>query len=77
MTQLHIEKKFYKGYCVGTCKEYPGVVVWAKSDEELKQQFKKAIPAHEVALEKHHVKNMPEDSPKVEVISIDREDMGQ
>lgn len=77
MALIHMEKRSYDGYCVGTCKEYPGIVVWGKTDEELLDNFKSAVPAYEEALQKHGIKNESEKVPKVEVIPIDREDMAQ
>lgn len=52
MENLHIAKKSFDGYCVGQGVEYPGVIVHAKSDEELKSNFLKALPGHKKALEK-------------------------
>lgn len=69
---IRMEKRSYDGYCVGTCREYPGIVVWGENNEELIQRFKEAVPAHEEALRRHGITNEPE---KVEVIPIDREGM--
>ena len=52
MENLHISKKSFDGYCVGQGVEYPGVIVHAESDEELKSNFLKALPIHKKALEK-------------------------
>ena len=52
MENLHIRKKSFDGYCVGQGIEYPGVIVHAESDEELKSNFLKALPIHKRALEK-------------------------
>lgn len=52
MEKLHIMKKSFDGYSVGQGVEYPGVIVHAESDEELKSNFLKALPIHKKALEK-------------------------
>ena len=52
MENLHIRKKSFDGYCVGQGVEYPGVIVHAESDEELKSNFLKALPGHKKALKK-------------------------
>jgi len=52
MENLHIRKRSFEGYCVGQGVEYPGVIVHAKTDEELKSNFLKALPIHKVALAK-------------------------
>ena len=65
MTNLHIQKKSFEGYCVGQGVEFPGVIVHAKSDEELQEEFLKALPGHQKALAK-----TPQDI-KIEVIEID------
>ena len=70
MKTIRMEKRSYDGYCIGTGVEYPGIIVWAKSDEELLRLFKAAIPAHEEALKKYNV--TPPKTPKVTVIPIDR-----
>ena len=48
--KLHIKKQSYDGYCVGQGVEYPGIVVSAKSDEELKKEFMGALPGHKELL---------------------------
>lgn len=52
MDNLHIKKKTFDGYCVGQGVEYPGIIIHAKNDEELKSNFLKALPIHKRALEK-------------------------
>ena len=52
METLHIRKKSFDGYCVGQGVEYPGIIIHAKSDDELKSNFLKALPSHKEALEK-------------------------
>ena len=74
MTTIHMEKRSYDGYCVGTGVEYPGIIVWGKTDEELMKRFKDAIPVYEKALEKHGIESEPE-MPMVEVIPIDKKDL--
>ena len=52
MERLHISKKSYDGYCVGSGVEYPGIILHAKTDEELKNKFMAALPEHQKALQK-------------------------
>ena len=52
MEKLHIQKESYKGYCVGTGVEYPGIIVHGKTDGELINTFVKALPGHKKALSK-------------------------
>ena len=73
MKTIRMEKRSFDGYCVGTGIEYPGIVVWGDSDEELMERFKAAIPAYEEALQKYGVENKPNETPSIEVISVDRE----
>ena len=77
MKTIRMEKQSYDGYCVGTGIEYSGIVVWGDSDEELLKRFKAAIPVYEEALQKYDVENKPYEAPKIEVISVDREEMGK
>lgn len=65
MCGLHIQKKSFEGYCVGQGVEYPGVIVHANSDEELKSEFLKVLPGHKKALEK-----IPQET-EIEVIEVD------
>ncbi len=65
MKGLHIQKKSFDGYCVGQGVEYPGIIIHAKSDEELKKEFLKALPGHQKALTK-----ISQDT-EIEVIQID------
>ena len=73
MKTVRMEKQSFDGYCVGTGIEYPGIVVWANNDKELRKLFKAAIPAYEEALQKYNVVNKPYEAPKMEIITIDRE----
>ena len=73
MKTIRMEKQSFDGYCVGTGIEYPGIVVWAESDKELRELFKAAIPAYEEALQKYGVENKPYEAPEIQVIHIDRE----
>jgi len=66
--ELHIRKQSYDGYCVGTGIEFPGIVLSAKTDDELVEKFKKALPVHRKALERH-AKDGVKDN--ITVISID------
>jgi len=50
---LHIQKQSYDGYCVGTCIQYPGIVMYGETDKDLIQQFKEALPIHKDALRRH------------------------
>ena len=77
MKTVHMEKQSFNGYCVGTGIEHPGIVVWGSNDEELLKRFRDAIPAHEEALQKYNVVNKPYEVPKIEVISVDRKEMGK
>ena len=52
MENLHIRKKSFDGYCVGQGVEYPGIIVHAESNDELKSNFLKALPTHKEALAK-------------------------
>lgn len=65
MCGLHIQKQSFDGYCVGQGVEYPGVIVHANSDEELKSEFLKALPDHKKALEKISA------STEIEVLDVD------
>ena len=66
MNGLHIQKKSFDGYCVGQGVEYPGIIIHAKSDKELKDEFLKALPGHKEALQK------VSQTTDIEVIEIDR-----
>ena len=57
METLHIRKESFEGYHVGVGVEYPGIIVSAKSDKALKDEFLKALPGHKHALEKHGIKS--------------------
>ena len=46
MAELHIKKRSFDGYCVGQGVEYPGIIVHAKNDAELKKEFLKVLPGH-------------------------------
>ena len=76
MKTVRMEKQSFDGYYVGTAIEYPGIVVWGDSDEELMKRFKAAIPAYEEALQRFGVENKPNETPSIEIISVDREEMG-
>lgn len=52
MEILHIMKKSFDGYCVAQGIDYSGIIVHAKTDEELKSNFLKALPIHKKALKK-------------------------
>ena len=67
MAEIHMAKRSYDGYCVGTGVEYPGIVVSATSDEELVRLFTAAIPSHQRALKKYGIKEEPDEA----VITID------
>lgn len=67
MAPIHVQKQSYDGYCVGTCIEYPGIVMFAKTDEDLKTQFKEALPIHIKALKRHS----KDDKSQVEVITVE------
>lgn len=73
MALIHIQKQSYDGYCVGTGVEYPGIIVSAKSDEELIQRFKDAIPSYKRALKNYGVV----EDDKISVISIDEEQVAK
>lgn len=67
MKTVHMERRSYGGYLVGTGVEYPGIVVSAASDEELVRLFRAAIPSHERALKKYGAREAG-----VTVIPVDR-----
>ena len=67
MTPIHVQKQSYEGYCVGTCIEYPDIVMYAETDEDLKIQFKEALPIHIAALKRHKI----DDKSQVEVITVE------
>lgn len=67
MADIHMLKRSYDGYCVGVGVEYPGIIVSAKSDAELVERFKAAIPAHKRALDEFKA----EETPKEVVVTID------
>ena len=55
MEKLHMKKQSYSGYCVGQGVEYPGIIVSAKSDKELKKMFREALPGHKQLLAKNAI----------------------
>lgn len=65
MEKLHISKQSFNGYCVGIGVEYPGIIVHAKSDDELIKEFEKALPGHLKALEKRKTKK------EISVLEVD------
>ncbi len=64
MEKLHMKKQSYDGYCVGQGVEYPGIIVSAKSDKELKKMFIEALPGHKELLAKNAI------DVKISVIEI-------
>ena len=76
MKTVRMEKQSFDGYYVGTGIEYPGIVVWGESDEELMKRFKDAIPAYEEALQRFGIENKPNKTPSIEIISVEREETG-
>ena len=66
MEKLHISKQSFNGYCVGVGVEYPGIIVHAKSDEKLIEEFMKALPGHQKALGKRQ-----QERKEISVIEID------
>lgn len=45
-----IIKTQYDGYCIGVGVEYPGIVVWGNTEEEMVGRFQSAIPSYIRAL---------------------------
>ena len=68
--KLHIRKQSFDGYCVGVGVEYPGIIVHAESDEDLRNVFLQALPGHKEALNKF--KNKLE----ISVIEIESKSVG-
>jgi len=66
MEKLHIEKRSYKGYCVGAGVEYPGIIISATSDEKLTNEFIKALPGHQKILKKRF-----DGKKEISVIEVD------
>ena len=64
MEKLHMTQQYYDGYCVGQGVEYPGIIVSAKSDKELKKMFINALPGHKELLDKNP------DTVKTSVVEI-------
>ena len=57
MATIRIMKRSYDGYCVGVGVEYPGIIVSAKSDEDLKREFLESIPSYKRALARYGIED--------------------
>ena len=73
MEKLHIQKKSYDGYCVGTCVEYPEIIFHAKTNTELIKKIKSAIPVYMDAVQQCGKSKAPE----IEVIEFDGHGVAQ
>ena len=57
MATIRMVKHSYDGYCVGVGVEYPGIIVSAKSDEELIRRFQEVVPSYKRALAKYKIED--------------------
>ena len=60
MVVCHLHVCFYEGYCVGTCLEYPGIILSGKNEEDLANGFEKLYHSYKKALEHYGIKNKPD-----------------
>ena len=67
METIHVEKRTYKGYSIGICLEYPGIITWDRGDDSMLKQFKDLVISHKAALKRHGMS----DRPEVEVFAVD------
>ena len=52
---LHMSKISYDDHCIASCVEYPDVIVFAKSDKELKKNFEDGVQIYLQAMKDNHL----------------------